>query len=443
MNSFPAQADLLVVNAWLLTLDDSFTAFSDGAIAICDGRIAAVGPREAAAHTQATRIIDAEGGLLLPGLINAHCHVAMTMFRGLADDVPLDGFLQSVWAAEAAHASPGNVRAAAVLGMAEMVLGGVTHVVDMYWHPAATIEAARKIGLGLSSGPVFIGFDGLDQLPWARRLAWAESFIESQRGQEGVELMLMPHSVYTLNAEQLRDVAALAQRHGLRINTHAAEAPTEMQQVQQAYGLTPVQVLQREGLLAGGALLAHAVHLTDEDIAALASSVSAVTHCPASNAKLGSGIARLGALRQAGVTVSLGTDGPASANDLDMWKAMRQAAYLQFVSTGQCDVLPARDIVAMATRGGAAATGLSQRKGVLAPGMDADFIVVGTQRPHMVPLHDPYSALVYSAGREDVEHVFVRGRQLVHGGRLTVPIADEIRQVRDVARQIQQQKESR
>ncbi len=436
MTEFPVRADTLITNARILTMDAEFTEFAEGALAITGGRITALGPVTDAARTQADEVVDAAGSLLLPGFVNTHCHAAMVLFRGLADDRPLDGFLKAVWAAEAAHVTPDTVRAGATLGLAEMALGGVTHVVDMYFHPDATIEAAGKVGVGLTSGPVFIGFDGIDHLPWPERLRFAEDFVARHRGTEGLELMLMPHSAYTLDAEKLREVAAMAGRLGLPVHIHAAEAPSEMRLVADQHGTTPARILDTCGILQPGTLLAHAVHLDDAEIALLAERGVTVAHCPLSNAKLASGMARLKALRAAGLTLSLGTDGASSGNDLDMFKTMRQTAYLAILATGEPDVLPARDIVAMATRGGAAAAGLGARKGVLAPGMDADLMLVDLAAPHLIPAYDPYSTLVYAAGREDVRDVFARGRRIVASRRLVAGISDEIAAVRAVAARI-------
>ena len=312
--TFPATCDRLVTNGQVLTMDGDFTAFPAGAVAITGTRIVAVGPMAEAAQVRAAEVVDARGGIVLPGFVNTHCHAAMVLFRGLADDRPLDAFLKTVWAAEAAHVTPETVRAGATVGLAEMALGGVTHVVDMYFHPDATVAAARDIGIGLTTGPVFIGFDGIDRLPWPDRLRFAEAFVARHRGTEGVELMLMPHSAYTLDAEKLAEVAKLSDRLGLALHIHAAEAPSEMALVAAQHGTTPVRALDRAGMIRPGTLLAHAVHLDDAEIALLAERGVAMAHCPLSNAKLASGTARMTALRRAGVATSLGTDGASSGN---------------------------------------------------------------------------------------------------------------------------------
>lgn len=434
--TFPAACDTLVTNGHVLTMDGDFTAFPDGAVAIAGGRIAAVGPMAEAAGVRVAEVVDARGGIVLPGFVNTHCHAAMVLFRGLADDRPLDGFLKAVWAAEAAHVTPETVLAGATLGMAEMALGGVTHVVDMYFHPDATIAAAAHVGIGLTAGPVFIGFDGIDRMPWPDRLRFAGDFVARHRGTGGVELMLMPHSAYTLDAGQLAEVAALSDRLGVALHIHAAEAPSEMALVGAQHGTTPVRALDRAGMIRPGTLLAHAVHLDAAEIALLADRGVAMSHCPLSNAKLASGMAPIKALRTAGVVTSLGTDGASSGNDLDMFHTMRLAAQMAILATGEPDVIPAREIVAMATRGGAAAAGLAGRKGMLASGMDADLTVVDLGAPHLVPSYDPYSTLVYAAGRADVRQVLARGRRVVADGRLAADLSGPLDRVRRIAAEI-------
>lgn len=415
--------DTLIRNGHILTMDADFTEYPAGDIALKDGRISAIGDLSG---QDATQTIDAKGGLIIPGLINTHCHAAMTLFRGLADDRPLDAFLQTVWAAEAAHITPETAEIGATLGAAEMALGGITHFVDMYWYWESTIAAARKIGIGLTTGPVFIAFDGIDNQPWDTRLANAAAAVARLNDQH---LMLMPHSCYTMDADKLRAVADLAADTGLPIHIHAAEAPSEMTQVHQIYGKRPIAVMQDTGILDHPTLIAHAVHLDDDEIATLADTQATIAHNPLSNAKLASGTMRTHALHTAGVPLSLGTDGPSSGNDLDLWQAMRHASFMNINATGDAASLPARDILAMATRGGAQCIGLADRKGTLAVGKDADIAIIDTSGVHMIPSYDPYSTLVYTAGRSDVAHVFAGGAHVVADKRLTTDISDTIAEV--------------
>lgn len=437
MTGFPERADILIRGGHVLTMDDGFTELADGAVAVTGGRIAAVGPRAAAAGTSAATEIDGAGTIVMPGLVNTHCHAAMVLFRGLADDRDLDGFLQRVWAAEAAFVTPETVELGATLGAAEMALGGITHFVDMYWHPAATIAAARRIGLSLTTGPVFVGFDGVDQLPWPDRLAAAEDFLSTHRAAPDLQIMAMPHSCYTLDAARLAEVAAFAGRHGIGIHAHGAESPSEMALVASQHGGgRPVGVFDRAGVFDHAPLIAHAVHLDDAEIARLAAAGASVSHCPLSNAKLASGTARIGALARAGIAVSLGTDGAASGNDLDLWKAMRHAGFMQSLATGDPSALPARSLVALATIQGARALGLGRDFGSIEPGKRADIAVISLDAPHMVPVYDPYSALVNAAGREDVRDVVARGRVVVSNHRLCRDIGPETAAVRSLARKI-------
>lgn len=418
--------DTLIMGGHVLTMDTAFAQHVGGAVGITGGKITGVG--DLSGHT-ADRVIDATDTLVIPGLINTHCHAAMTLFRGLADDRPLDAFLQTVWAAEAAHITPETAQIGATLGAAEMALGGVTHFVDMYWYWQSTIAAADHIGIGLTTGPVFIAFDGIDGQPWDTRIANAEAAIA---GLPDHHLMLMPHSCYTMDAGKLRTVADLAARHNLPIHIHAAEAPSEMAQVQGMYGKRPIAVLQETGILDHPTLIAHAVHLNDAEIATLAGTQATVAHNPLSNAKLASGTMRTHAMVQAGIPIGIGTDGPSSGNDLDMWQAMRHASFMNITATGQADSLPARDIFAMATRGGAACIGLGDRKGSIEVGKDADVVVVDMTAPHLIPSYDPYGSLVYTVGRSDVRDVFAQGKQIVANKSLTSDIGHVVTEVQRI-----------
>ncbi|EAR52706.1 putative N-ethylammeline chlorohydrolase [Oceanicola granulosus HTCC2516] len=430
------RVDTLIRGGVVLTMDGDFTRHDAGYVAVTGGRISHVGADADAAGLSAERVIDAEGGIILPGFVNTHCHAAMTLFRGLADDVDLDGFLRTVWRAEAEHIGPASVELGAELAIAEMALSGVTHFLDMYWYPEATIAAAQRVGMGLTSGPPMLNVEGVDGMGWAERMAYTEGFLERYSGVDGVQPMLLPHGCYTLDADKLAEIANLARAAGCGVHIHAAEAAWEMQLVRDAYGTTPVRALERAGLLEQPLLLAHAVHLDGEEIALLADAGAGVAHCPLSNAKLASGMAPIGEMRASGVTLSLGTDGPASGNDLDMFATMRLAALVHNLRSGTSDTLPARDLVAMATSGGAMALGLGARTGSLEVGKQADITVVATDAPHNVPSYCPYSTLVFSAGRSEVRHVLARGRALVADGRPTTPTEPVKAEVRRLAADI-------
>ncbi|MBL1421880.1 MAG: amidohydrolase [Alphaproteobacteria bacterium] len=438
MTVFPQAADILVLGGEILTMDGKFTSFEDGAIAISDSKIVAVGHQVDAANCEACDTINAEGMLVTPGLVNTHCHAAMTLFRGLADDVPLDLFLKTVWAAEAEHVNYNNVFAGATLGIAEMAMGGITHFVDMYMEPEATIAASRKVGISLTSGPIFMGINSVSSDEWQEQMRVADAYLSIAKDKPDVQNMIMPHSSYALDMAQLKDLVALAQKYDIRMHTHGAEAPSEMKLVAALHdGARPIDVFESAGVFAqGGTLIAHAVDLTDEEITRMADCGVSVSHCPLSNSKLASGMARVRDLRAAGVTVSLGTDGASSGNDLDLWKAMRLASFVSALLTEQPAVLPAREIFAMATREGAKALGLEDEFGTLEVGKRADIMMIDMSALHLTPSYDPYSSLVFAAGREDVCHVIANGALVVENKQLIADISSEIMQVKRVADQI-------
>lgn len=408
--------DTLITGGHVLTMDEAFTDFADGAVAIHDGKIVECGSAgDLAARYRADETIDADGGIIMPGLVNGHCHAAMTLFRGYAENVTLDAFLEKLSHAETNYVSPETVYIGAAVACAEMALGGITSFVDMYWYPDETVRAARGLHMSIVAGPIFVAFPGYDDLAqWPMRIEFAPAFAERQRGATGVFPALAPHGCYTLDEQKLTELADMAEVLDLPVHIHASEAPSEMQLVRDGYGgATPIEALDRTGLLHRKCQLAHGVHLSDNDIDLIVQAGASVIHNPQSNTKLASGIARVCDLLEAGVPVGLGTDGPSSGNDLDMWKAMRLAANLQSVNSGKPGALSDRDAVALATRLGAKAAGMGAHTGSLERGKNADVIVVSTKGLHMRPVFNPYAALVYSAGRDDVVHVFASGAHIV------------------------------
>ncbi|MFD9884144.1 amidohydrolase [Streptomyces alboflavus] len=406
--------DLLVHGGDVLTVDASGTVVPDGAVAVRDGEIVEVGPaaRLRSAYTAAEEI-DARGCLVLPGLINTHTHLAMTLLRGTADDVTLQGFLERVIPREAALLSPQTVAAGIGAAVAESVRGGVTAALDMYWFHEAAEEVAHAAGWRLLSGPTFMDVpEPPDGRPYAERLGWAEAHLAARTPAPGTRPVVFAHSAYTLVPDQLVEIAELARAHGALLHLHAAENATEVATVTAQHGMRPVELLDSLGVLGPDTLLAHAVDLTDAEIAALARTGTAVAHCPVSNLKLGCGIARVPDLTAAGVTVGLGTDGAVSSNTLDVLGAVRAAA-LVHKAGGDPTAVGAEQAVRMATVESARALGLDGQLGSLEPGKRADLIVVDLDRPHLAPRHDPYSTLAYAAGPADVRDTVVDGRVLM------------------------------
>ncbi|MFF0012238.1 amidohydrolase [Streptomyces sp. NPDC005374] len=407
--------DLLVHGGDVLTVDEAGTVVHSGAVAVHEGVIVAVGPAdELCTRFTAEESIDADGCLVLPGLVNTHTHLAMTLLRGRADDVTLQGFLERVLPAEAELLTPKNVAAAVRLAIAESVRAGVTSALDMYWFHEAAEQAAREAGWRLLSGPTFMDVpEPPDGIEYGQRLAWARRDLEARGpARGGRRPVVFAHSTYTLSPGQLTEIAALAREFGALLHIHAAENATEVATVEVRHDKRPVELLDSLGLLGPDLLIAHAVDLTGPEIAALARTGTSVAHCPVSNLKLGCGIAPVPRLLSAGVTVGLGTDGAVSSNSLDVLGAVRQAA-LVHKAGGDPTAVGAERAVRMATVEGARALGLADRLGTLEAGKRADLIVLDLNAPHLRPLHDPWSTLAYAAHSADVRDTVVDGRVLM------------------------------
>ncbi|MDX6328938.1 MAG: 5-methylthioadenosine/S-adenosylhomocysteine deaminase [Streptomycetaceae bacterium] len=408
------EADLLVHGGEILTVDATGSVIPGGAVAVRDGEIVAAGPEaDVRASYRAVEEIDATGCLVLPGLVNTHTHLAMTLLRGVADDVDLQGFLARVVPRESELLSPGTVAAALRVAIAESVRAGVTTALDMYWFHEAAEEVAREAGWRLLTGPTFMDVPGPpDSRSYDTRLDWARAGLAARTPAPGTRPTVFAHSAYTLDPEQLAAIAALAREYDALLHIHAAENATEVAVVVERYGKRPVELLDSLGLLGPDVLLAHAVDLTDAEITALARTGTAVAHCPVSNLKLGCGIARVPELLTAGVTVGLGTDGAVSSNTLDLLGAVRAAALIHKAS-GDPTAVSAEQAVRMATIESARALGLGDRLGSIEPGKRADLVVLDLGRPHLTPRHDPWSMLAYSASSADVRDTIVDGRVLM------------------------------
>lgn len=428
--------DLVVHNAVVVTADGAGSVHDRGGVAVAAGRLQAVGAEAEIAPLaeRAAQRLDAGGMILMPGLVNTHCHLASTLFRGLVEDLPLEPWLQAVWKAEAAVLTPETSHLGALLGLAELALGGVTTVADMWWHPDRAVQAARAIGMRIATGGIVFDFPGVTGDSVEARFDKAGRFLRDHAGAEDVIAAVLPHGAYTVAPENLIRARRLADRHGALFSTHAAETRAENADIRNRYGNSVIRHLDRLGLLDGRTLLAHCVHPDAEEIEILARSGAHVAHNPVSNLKLASGIAPVPAMMAAGVPVSLGTDGAVSGNDLDMFLALRLAGMLHKGASGDAAAMPRSDLLRMATLQGARALGVADRIGSLEPGKAADMVLLATDRPHAVPLFDPVTHVVWSAVRSDVRDVFVAGRRIVAGGALTgVDMGDVLDRVRALA----------
>lgn len=413
---------LLVLGGIVVTMDESLTVIEGGGVAIVGPRILAVGPAgdvEAAWRRNDTEVIDAGGRLVLPGLVNTHTHAADVLFRGLVEDLPLEPWLERLWRAERELVSPESVAAGARLAQAEMIRGGTTTALDMFFFPEEAVAVARRTGFRLATGPLFFDSPDIDGIEPRERAPRAHELLEDLRGDPLVIPCVSAHSTYTVAPSLLEAARDLAAEFGLLVTTHVAETRAEVEVVRRMHGRSPPHHLDRLGVLEIPTVLAHCVHLSRDEIELLAERRSAVAHCPMSNLKLGSGVAPVPLLRKAGVRTTLSTDGPVSSNDLDLWATLRLGAALHKGVAEDPRVMPSREVFAQATIEGARALGMGDRIGSIEPGKEADLVIVDLDRPHLVPLHDVYAHLVYAIGRDDVRTVLIRGRVVMRDRHLT------------------------
>ena len=427
---------IAIVNAQIVTVDKNSSIIENGSLVVgADGTIRAIAPGNITHN--ATEVIDARGAIVMPGLINSHTHLGMTLFRGLGDDMSLEDFLARLQPAEVKVLNYAAVHAGTELAALESLLGGITTSLDMYFLPDTALEVANSSLMRIQTGPNFLESDGPEPLKFADRLSWAKKWLVAPRDSAGSTGWVAPHSTYLLDEKQLCTLAELASEFEARIHVHAAETVGEMQLVAKRHGgRTPIQVLADTKLLRRS-VLAHGVHLSDDDIALIASNSATVVHCPASNFKLASGVARILDLQRAGVNIALGTDGPASGNDLDLWIAIRLAGYMQKTVAKDPSVLPAVDLVRMATINGAKALQLDHIIGSLEVGKRADLIVLDADSPSLTPSFEPHTTIATCVTRADVRHVLVDGQIVVRDREcLTIDRKSAISKVRALGKQV-------
>ncbi|MBI5896221.1 MAG: amidohydrolase [Desulfobacterales bacterium] len=425
--------DTLIHSATVVTVDEAFSILRNGAVGVRQGIIERVEtPPAGQPLPPAREIIDARGDIVMPGLINAHTHLPMALFRGLADDLPLMTWLHDhIFPAEARHITPASVALGARLACAEMLLGGITTCCDGYFLTEHFAAAVADSGLRAILGQGVIDFPAPGVPDPAQNVAVARAVVEKMRGRYPlVQPSIFCHSPYTCSAATLTAAKQAANDLGMLFQIHAAETRAECAQMEKEHGCGPIEYLGRLGLLDANTLLVHAVWVEADDIRRIARGGARIAHCPESNMKLASGVAPLPDFLAAGIPVGLGTDGCASNNDLDLWGEMDMAAKLHKVQRLNPTAVKAEQVVRMATREGAAAVGLGRRTGSLEPGKRADLIVIDTHQPHWTPLYHPASHLVYVARANDVRHVMIDGRWVVRErSLLTMAVADVMREV--------------
>lgn len=421
--------DVLIHNATLVTVDDRSRIVESGWIGVGQGLIRAIeAGTPDAPLPEADLTIDAAGGIVMPGLVNSHTHLPMTLFRGLADDLPLTTWLnEHIFPAETRFIEPEAVRWGTLLACAEMMLSGTTCCCGGYFHEDAVARAVAESGMRAVLAQGVIDFPAPGVPDPAQNIAHAGAYVRHWKDRSAlISPSIFCHAPYTCSDATLKAAKAVADALDLLFQVHVAETRFERDQSIGKHGLSPVAHLQRLGVLDRRTLMAHCVWVDEADIGIIARCGCAVAHCPESNMKLGAGIAPVPGLRAAGIRVGLGSDGCASNNDLDLFGEMGTAAKLHKVATFDPTALDAGSALKMATRDGARAIGLGDRTGSLEIGKQADIIVLDARAPHLTPLYHPESHIVYAAGGADVRHVFVAGKPLVRDRRLLTLNIDEI-----------------
>lgn len=411
-------AELLIHADWILPVDADDRVLAHHALAIAAGRILAVVP-SAAARTmvEARTTVELPGHVLIPGLINAHTHAAMTLLRGLADDLPLMTWLREhIWPAEQRWVDEEFVAAGTRLAVLELLRGGVTCFNDMYFYPEITAAVADAAGMRARIGMIVVDFPTRYAADTAAYLARGAALHDTYHHHPRVRTAWAPHATYTVAESALRAVRARAEEDDVPIHIHLHETREEIEQALAAHGERPLARLERLGLLGPRLAAVHMTQLDERDIACLAATGTHVVHCPESNLKLASGFCPVARLQAAGVNVALGTDGAASNNDLNLLGELRTAALLAKGVAGSAAALPAAAALRLATINGARALGLADEIGSLEPGKAADVVALDLTDPHTQPLYCPCSQLVYAASSHQVRHVWIAGRQVVRDG---------------------------
>lgn len=436
-DSIKKKADLIIKNGTILVMDKAETMIDNGFVAVNGDSIIAVSSMDDFSGWDAEKIIDARGGIIMPGFVNTHTHAAMTCFRGLADDLPLMSWLNDhIFPAEA-NLDHDMVYKGTMLACVEMIMSGTTTFCDMYLFEDAVAEAANESGMRAVVGEVLYNFPSPCYGPLEKGLEYTENLILKWKDNPLITIAVEPHSPYLCSPFLLKSAYSLAKKYDAPLVIHLSETLHEVDQIREEHGKSPVEYLAENGFLDKSLIAAHCVYLSQNDMDLLRSFDVKVAHNPVSNMKLASGIAPVPALMAHGITVGLGTDGCASNNNLDMFREMDMCAKLHKVSTLDPTVMNAHQVLRMATEGGARVLGLDKITGSLEKGKKADIIVLDTDKPHLCPIYNPYSHLVYSACGSDVSCTVINGKVLMEDRQLVFLDARKImNDVRIIAEKI-------
>ena len=412
--------DSIICGDYVLQMDEALTLIENGAIAVKGKEILEVGTSDdILKRYTSSQIIKGEGRVVLPGLINTHTHAAMVYFRGIADDLPLTEWLNKhIWPAENRWLSPAFISDAVELACLEMLKGGVTTYNDMYFFEDAAAETCKRIGMRAVLGSGILDFPSVSAKTTDEYLDNAEQFVRKWKDDELITACIAPHALYTCGTETLKKSKARAEKLSVPVHIHLSETEWEVGEIKNRYNSRPVEYLAEIGFLDETVSAAHCIWLDKHEIELLADNKVGVAHCIESNLKLASGFAPVADMISAGVKVSFGTDGAASNNDLNILSEMSTAAKVHKALSKNPTVLDARTALLMATRWGAEVLGLGNKVGSLEKGKIADIISINLTKPHLTPLYDVYSHIVYTTMASDVDMVMVNGRMVVSEGKL-------------------------
>ena len=406
----------LIENAIVLTMDDKGHVWQDGYVLFDEEKILEAG--EGSCGKACDIRIDGRQGILMPGMVNVHSHIPMIPFRSMGDDCP-DRLRRFLFPLELEAMTPKLVYAAARYAVCELLLSGVTSVLDMYYFEDQVARACEETGIRAWAGETVIGQETCDSKEAYGGLELCEDLICRWRGHERIHPLVAPHATNTSSPEMLKAAYDLAEKYQVPYTLHVSEMDYEMSYFKEKYGKTPIAFLKGLGVLGERTVAVHCIHATEEDIRLLAETGTKVAHCAGSNTKAGKGICPALDMKRAGVCVGVGTDGPSSGNTLDLFTQFKMIASFQKTRYHDRSAFPAREIVALGTTGGAQVLGAEKEIGSIEAGKRADLVLLETESVNMFPLFNPYSAVVYSANASNVDSVWVQGRLLVHGHRLT------------------------
>ncbi len=411
--------DYIICGDYVLPMDEGLTVIKDGAIAVSGTNILEVGTSKEISKKYASEaIIMGEGKAVFPGLINTHTHAAMVYFRGIADDLPLKEWLENhIWPAENRWLGPEFISDAIELACLEMLKGGVTTYNDMYFYEDAAGKAAKKIGMRAVLGVGILDFPSKSANTTDEYFANAESFIKNWKGDELITPCIAPHALYTCGTESLKRARRIADKYDIPIHIHLSETKWEVNEIKNRYRMTPVEYLDSLGFLDEKVLAAHCIWVEDDEIDLLAKRKVGVSHCMESNLKLASGFAPVVTMLMAGIKVTFGTDGAASNNDLNILSEMSTTAKVHKALSNNPTVLDAKTVLLMATKWSAEVLGLGDKIGSIEKGKIADIVTINLKKPHLTPMYDVYSHIVYAAMASDVDTVMVNGKVVVNNSK--------------------------